>query len=208
MAGVLKDVKWLLNYMLSIIMYAIIVILLLVGVVLLAYFVDFKIRDSRLETPLYGAYVIVSGSMEPLIKVRDAVIIKRTTENRIKVGDVVTYRSTDPSYYGILITHRVVNIEEKNGKKMFITKGDHNETVDRSAVEFSQIQGKVVMRVPKIGYIKYFLVDYYGWIFAVVVPSIGIIFYDIYKLYRNIKNNGDEKDKYEKGKKKVIVFEE
>ena len=77
MVGIFKDIKWLLNYMISIVMYSIIVWLLLVGAVLLVYFVDFKIRDSKVETPLYGAYVIVSGSMEPLIKVRDAVIVKR-----------------------------------------------------------------------------------------------------------------------------------
>ncbi len=204
MVSVLKDAKWLLNYMLSIMMYAIIVILLLVGAVLLTYFIDFKVRNSKLQTPLYGAYVIVSGSMEPIIKVRDAVIIKRADIDRIKVGDVVTYKSLDPAFYGILVTHRVVNIEEKNGAKVFITKGDHNETIDRLPVNFEQIQGKVVMRVPKIGYLKYFLVDYYGWVIAVVIPSLGIIFYDIYKLFRNIKKNEEEK----KNKKRVIALEE
>ena len=204
MTSVLKDIKWMLNYMISIIMYAIIVVLLLVGVVLLVYFIDYKIHDSRLETPLYGAYVIVSGSMEPLIKVRDAVIIKRTAEDNIKVGDVVTYRSYDPAFYGILITHRIVNITEENGEKIYITKGDHNETNDRLPINFEQIQGKVVMRIPKIGYLKYFLVDYYGWIIAVVIPSLGIVGYDIYKLFKNIKN----KEEVKKGKAKVIVFEE
>lgn len=209
MASVLKDIKWLLNYIISIIMYAIIVILLLIGLVLLVYVIDFKIRGSRLETPLYGAYVIVSGSMEPLIRVRDAVIIKRCSEDNLKVNDVVTYRSEDPSFYGILITHRVINIEEVDGEKLYITKGDHNETVDRTPVKFSQIQGKVVMRVPKIGYIKYFLVEYYGWIIAIVIPSLGVIAYDIVKLFRNIKNNREGKKTEEKsGQKKVMVLEE
>ena len=203
MVSVLKDAKWLINYMLSIIMYAIIVILILVGVVLLVYFVDFKIRDSQLKTPLYGAYVIVSGSMEPLIKVHDAVIIKRATIDEIKIGDVVTYRSTDPAFNGILITHRVVSIDEKDGEKIFVTKGDHNETIDRTPVNFSQIRGKVVMRVPKIGYIKYFLVEYYGWIIAVVVPSVAVISYDIVKLFKNIKKSREN----EKNKERVMAFE-
>ena len=206
MASVFKDIKWLLNYMLSTVMYAIIVILLLIGVVLIVYVADFKIRGSRLETPLYGAYVIVSGSMEPLIKVRDAVIIKRASEDNIKVGDVVTYRSTDPAFYGILITHRVINIENDENGKVFITKGDNNETVDRTPVNFNQIQGKVVMRVPKIGYLKYFLIEYYGWIIAVLVPSVAIISYDIVKLFRNIKH--PERAQIKSNKKKVIVFEE
>ena len=206
MASAWKDAKWLLNYMVSTIMYAIIVILLLVGVVLIAYVVDFKIRDSKLETPLYGAYVIVSGSMEPLIKVRDAVIIKRATEDNIKVGDVVTYRSLDPAFYGILITHRVINIEEEDGNLIYITKGDHNETIDRTPVSFGQIQGKVIMRIPKIGYLKYFLIEYYGWIIAILVPSVAIISYDIVKLFKNVKNNGETKDN--SSKKKVMVIEE
>jgi signal peptidase len=204
MASTWKDIKWLLNYMLSTIMYAIIVILILVGVVLLVYFLDFTIKGRRLETPLYGAYVIVSGSMEPLIKIQDAVIIKRTDVDSVKVGDVVTYRSTDPSFYGILITHRVINIEDVNGEKIFITKGDHNETIDRTPVKFNQIQGKVVMRVPKIGYIKYFLIDYYGWIIAILVPSAAIISYDIVKLFKNVKNKQEEKS----NKKKVVLLEE
>ena len=117
MSGLLKDIKWTLNYMVSIIMYAIIVLLILVGVILLVYFVDYKIHENRHEKPLYGAYVIVSGSMEPLIKVKDAVIIKRTTEDNIKKGDVITYRALDEAYYGILITHRVTGIQEENGEK-------------------------------------------------------------------------------------------
>ncbi len=209
MASVLKDAKWLLNYMVSVIMYSIIVMLLFVGVILLVYVIDIKISDSRYGTPIYGAYVIVSGSMEPLIKVRDAVLIKRVNETSIKKGDVVTYQSLDPAFYGILITHRVVRIEEENGEKIYITKGDHNETIDRTPVKFSQIRGKVIMRIPKIGYLKYFLIEYYGWIIAVLVPSVAIVSYDIVKLFRNIKNNRDNKEKKEeRNKKKVMVFEE
>ena len=209
MASVWKDIKWLVNYMLSIIMYAIIVILLLIGVILLVYFIDFKIRDSRIETPLYGAYVIISGSMEPNIKVRDAVVIRRVEESDIKVGDVVTYVSLDEAFYGILITHRVVNIEEKDGVKTFITKGDSNLTIDRKPVGFDQIRGKVIMRIPKIGYLKYFLVNSFGWILAVVIPSLAVISYDIVKLFKVIKNkrNGNKEEPVEV-KKKVIDYEE
>lgn len=189
MKKIWMDIKWLFNYMTSILMYAVIVILVLVGVLLVAYYVDSRRQAKAAQVPLYGAYVIVSGSMEPIIKVKDAVLIKRVDNaDDIKVGDVVTYRSLDESYYGILITHRVVNIQEENGNKIYVTKGDHNETVDRSSIDFSQIYGKVVMRIPKIGYIKYFLVSSFGWIIAIVVPSLGIIIYDILKIVKTVKN--------------------
>ena len=195
MVKVLKDIKWIVNYMLSIIMYAIIVILILVGIILAAYFIDFKIRDSRIQAPLYSAYVIVSGSMEPTIKIKDAVVVRRCEIDDIKKGDVITYRSLEETYYGILITHRVVGIEEVNGEKVFITKGDNNETIDRSPIKFSQVQGKVAMRIPKIGYLKYFLTNYEGWIIAIVLPSIGIIAYDILKLFKIGKKKEDTDNK-------------
>lgn len=185
---IFEELKWLFNYMTNIIMYAIIVIFVLVGIVLVAYFVDSKRSMANREIPLYGAYVILTGSMEPIIKPGDAVVIRRVPEDEIAVGDVVTYRSTDSSYYGILITHRVVNIQEENGNKVYVMKGDHNPTVDRSSVLSSQVYGKVVMRIPKIGYLKTFLASSYGWIIAVVVPSLGIIIYDVMKLVKKIGN--------------------
>ena len=191
-----EEVKWLFNYMASILMYSILVMLIGVGILLAAFYIDFKFKTKNLETPLYGAYVIVSGSMEPLIKIKDAVLIKRVdSDNELKQGDVVTYRATDPTYYGILITHRIVDIKEENGKKIYVTKGDHNETVDRSPIDFNQITGKVVMRIPKIGYIKYFLVSSYGWIIAIVIPSLLVIIMDIYKLVKNVMNGGKNEKK-------------
>lgn len=191
-----EEVKWLFNYMASILMYSILVMLIGVGILLAAFYIDFKFKTKNLETPLYGAYVIVSGSMEPLIKIKDAVLIKRVdSDNELKQGDVVTYRATDPTYYGILVTHRIVDIKEENGKKIYVTKGDHNETVDRSPIDFNQITGKVVMRIPKIGYIKYFLVSSYGWIIAIVIPSLLVIIMDIYKLVKNVMNGGKNEKK-------------
>ena len=197
MKKVLKDIKWLFNYIASIIMYAIIVIFIGVGVVLLAYFVDAKRRVANVQSPLYGAYVIVSGSMEPIIKIKDAVITRRVDKKEdLKVGDVITYRSMDETYYGILITHRIIEIKDENGETKYITKGDHNETPDRSPITFEQVTGKVVMRIPKIGYLKYFLVSSYGWVIAIVIPSFAIIGYDIFKLVRNVLNL-DKKNKNE-----------
>ena len=192
------DIKWLFNYMMSIVMYAIIVVLILVGAILLAYFLDVTKRGNSAEwkPPLYGAYVIVSGSMHPSIKVNDAIIIKRTDSTNIQVGDVVTYRSLDPSFYGIMITHRVIDVVSDNGEIKYVTKGDANQTRDRSLVSKDQIYGEVIMRIPKLGYLQYFLATAYGWIIAVVVPCVGIIVYDILKLIKTIKyNNRSDKRK-------------
>lgn len=185
------DIKWLFNYVVSIIMYSIIILLCLIGIIILIYYIDVKRieRSGEWHPPMYGAYVIVSASMEPQIKINDAIIIKRVDSDNIKVGDVVTYKSLSKSYYGILITHRVVDIIKEDGETKYITKGDNNLTPDQNAVEFSQIYGKVVMRIPKIGYLQYFLSTSFGWILAIVIPCLAIISYDIFKLFKTISNN-------------------
>ena len=185
------DVKWVLNYMASIVMYAIIVILLLVGFLVLLYFIDVNknVKSGVWEPPLYGAYVIISPSMHPVIKVYDAIVIKRADEADIRVGDVITYKSENPSYYGIMITHRVIDTYVSNGEMRYVTKGDANVSSDQLAVREDQVYGKVVMRIPKIGYLQYFLSTATGWIIAIVVPCLGIIIYDIMKLVKTIRNN-------------------
>lgn len=183
-----QKAKWWGNFITTIIMNSIIVVLVIIGIVFLAYYIDVtkNAKTGKWKPPLYGAYVIISQSMEPTIHVQDAIVIKR--EEEYKIGDVCTYLSKDPRYYGIMITHRIIGTDiNPNGEKVYILKGDNNYSADQLAVSNSQIYGKVVMRIPKIGYIQYFLSTAYGWIIAIVVPCVGIITYDIIKLVKDSK---------------------
>ena len=183
-----KDNKWLLNYMASVFMYAIIVILIIIGILLLLYFIDLKTKENKADwvAPLYGAYVIASGSMEPTIMTFDAIVTKRVDPEKLEVNDIITYRSEDPYSLGIMITHRIIAIDYENGEKRYTLKGDDNNASDRLKVSGKQIYGKVVMVIPKIGYLQQVLATSYGWIIAVVVPSVGIIAYDLIKLVKKL----------------------
>lgn len=183
-----QKIKWWFNLVTTIIMNSIIVILVLIGILFLAYYIDVtkNVNSGNWQPPLFGAYVIISPSMEPVIHVQDAILIKRVEE--YKIGDVCTYLSKNPNYRGIMITHRIIGTDiDKNGNKVYIFKGDANYSTDQLPVEEEQIYGKVVMKIPKIGYIQYFLSSAYGWIIAIVVPCVGIITFDIIKLVRNSK---------------------
>ncbi len=200
--GLLANFKWWANFVMTIIMNSIIVILLLIGVLFLAYYIDVtkNATTGNWKPPLYGAYVIVSTSMEPVIHVNDAILIKR--DDDLKIGDVCTYLSKDPRWLGIMITHRIIGTDvNENGEKVYIFKGDANETPDTLPVSESQIYGKVIMKIPKIGYIQYFLSQAYGWIVAIVVPCVGIITYDIIKLFRTSRL-ARKKKKMKRGKKR------
>ncbi len=98
--------------------------------------------------------VICSGSMEPTLEVGDVVIIAPVKVDEIKVGDIVEYRSTNMS-----IVHRVHNIRKVGGhgyQVEFITKGDANDIPDPDPVHPDQIVGKVILVIPKIGWISLF----------------------------------------------------
>lgn len=94
--------------------------------------------------PIYPS-VIATGSMEPMIKPGDVILIKKT--DNVKLNDVVQYKKDD-----ILIAHRIIDIVEDEKGKSYRTKGDNNSVPDFDLVNGEQIKGKVVKVVPKIGW--------------------------------------------------------
>jgi len=75
----------------------------------------------------------------------DVVICKKVSPEEIKVGDVILY-----NYGKTKILHRVIKI--KDG--YFETKGDANpyQFDFEKNISYSQIKGKVILRIPWIGY--------------------------------------------------------
>ena len=92
------------------------------------------------------SFVIVSESMEPTIMTNDVIFITDASEENLKVGDIISFRTGD-----YINTHRIVRIEEQNGEEVYITKGDNNKTEDRTPVRFHDIQGKYLFRLPGFG---------------------------------------------------------
>ncbi|MGM9878325.1 MAG: signal peptidase I [Bacilli bacterium] len=96
----------------------------------------------------YQMIAIGSGSMEPIYKRGDAVIFTKIKSlEEVKIGSIIAFTKNN-----ILITHRVVNIEYKNGDYQFITKGDNNKDIDIGTVSGSNVKGIVIHKIPYIGY--------------------------------------------------------
>ena len=185
-----QKIKIVLHYISKVFLWSIFLILVIAAVTLIIYFIDLKknIETGKNTIPLFNAYVIISPSMEPAIKVQDAVIVMRTEPKNLKKNDIITFDSKDPRYSGITITHRIVGVEHRGtNKALFRTKGDNNNTDDSALVKGEDIYGKVILRLPKIGYMQFFLSQKYGWIIAIVIPCLAIIIYDIIKLIKTIK---------------------
>lgn len=185
------------KFILSVLSYALFILLLLIGATLLVYVVDIKIKESKGEVanPKFNAYVVLTGSMIPEIMVNDVVVTKRTDPKDLKVNDIITFISSDSRWSGIVITHRVkqVFVDPVTGEYSFETKGDANNTVDFTHARGSDVLGKVVLKIPKLGYIQYFLATKGGWIFVILIPCLAILSYDIMKLFKAIGKKGMSK---------------
>lgn len=191
----LGKIKYISHFLVRAFLYAIFVFFIGFGLVMMVYFGDliYNFSHGNNKMPLFDAYIIVSPSMVPTIKVNDAIVVKRETANNLELGDIITFSSNDPSYPGLTVTHRIVGKELlTTGKYLFRTKGDNNNVMDPSVVYEENIYGKVILKIPKLGTIRKFLTTSYGFIFGIVLPAVAIIVYDIVKAVSGGKRQDDE----------------
>ncbi|HPZ24171.1 MAG TPA: signal peptidase I [Bacilli bacterium] len=99
----------------------------------------------------YQIIAIGSGSMEPVIKMGDAVIFEHTRtddqKEEIQEGMVIVFK-----HNGELITHRVKSIDGTKGKHTYQTKGDNNSSDDYYKVDEENVIGIVKFKIDYIGY--------------------------------------------------------
>lgn len=120
-------------------------IILIFGV--LSVFSFIKAKQNPNTVPSIGPYKfmsVLSGSMSPTFNSYDMIVDKKPTPENLKKGDVITFREDNKT----LVTHRIVNIKNENGKIEFKTRGDANNVEDERLVDASQIEGTYLFRIP------------------------------------------------------------
>lgn len=126
----------------------------------------------------YSFFKVVTPSMEPNLAVGEVIINKAVKMDDIKVGDVISFRSQSPDMFGMIITHRVVEIDfDENNQKRFLTKGDANLSVDGRYVLESNFIGKVIWTSGQSFVSKFvkFVSSGYGFVACIAFPLILIL---------------------------------
>ena len=179
------------KFIIGVLSYSIFIWLLLIGIALLIYVADIKIRAAKgdYSSPTYNAYVVLTGSMLPEIQVYDVVVTKKIEAKDLKEGDVITFASSDTRFLNTIITHRIIKKYYDAEKKeyTFQSKGDNNNVADSALVQSNNIYGKVIFKIPKLGYLQEFLASRGGWIIAILLPCLAVISYDVVKLVKGLK---------------------
>lgn len=105
-----------------------------------------KVTNNQQAFLGFRIFRVQTGSMVPKYKIGDVILVKSQDIDKIKIGDDITYLGEEGIVKGVLITHRVIDIEEIDGKKAFHTQGIANNLED-PIVYGEQINGVVQFRM-------------------------------------------------------------
>jgi signal peptidase I len=109
-------------------------------------------------TPLPGTlpFIVSSRSMEPTLLYGDVILVVLITDpSEInaapETGDILVFHK--PGDTSMLVVHRAINKTYEEGVWYFTTKGDANISPDPWLVPETHVIGKVVARIPSLGYL-------------------------------------------------------
>jgi signal peptidase len=120
-------------------------------------------------------YVVASGSMIPVLKVYDVLIVSgHEPFEEIEVGDIIVFDR--PSDHNRVIVHRVVSIISEDPKTIR-TQGDANAgSIPGTDYPISEEEyiGKVAYTLPQVGYVTQLLKPPINYVIIAVVIGIMV----------------------------------
>lgn len=145
-----------------------------------------KINGGTPKVFGYEIMTVLSGSMEPGIKTGSIIAVKPVSDTTtLQKGDVITFKAADNP--NTLITHRIIEIQKEKDRVQFMTKGDNNDTTDRSPVMPEKVVGVYSgFTLPFIGKLLAFIQSTNGAIFLMIVPGVLMILSSIISLWKAI----------------------
>lgn len=156
-----------------------------IAIVLLVILIP-KITNNAVSIGGYRIFRIISESMVPVYEKNDVIVVKEKKHDEIQIGDDLVYVGRTGEINGIIITHRVVDIEkDEDGKFGFYTKGLVNLNADPIVSE-DQVYGVVVYKIHILSMISKIINNIYGFSLFVFIPLVILICMKIKELISNI----------------------
>ena len=164
----------------------IVLCVILIPILIIIYTMIIKglLNKDRVPTFLgYCPMIVLTDSMTPAINSGDLIVDKTVKPEEVKVQDVISFFDPDGNGTSV-VTHRVVEILNENGKLSFRTKGDYNNTEDITPVPAENLVGRYRFRIPGLGNVAMFLQTTPGLIVCIGVPVVLLAGYEILRRRR------------------------
>lgn len=114
--------------------------------------------------------VVISGSMEPILKVGGILYYEKINLDDFKKDDILVYQSNEH-----IVSHRIVNINEYG----FETKGDNNNSNDSYIVDKNNVIGRGNnWSIPYIGYYADFIYNHKYLLIVMIILSYFNIWFN------------------------------
>ena len=181
-------------------------VILLIGLIILSAIV-FTHRSKGETANVFGNDImkVVTGSMEPTIHTGDFILVKSTDSSKLKKGDIISFKSTDPEIYGKLNTHRIYAV---NPDGTFTTKGDANPTADKYPVSAENIVGKYKCKIAILRFVNSFGDTRKLLLLLVILPMFAVSVYEAVTVMKTGREYFDEKHSARSRKKEKLMREE
>ena len=134
--------------------------------------------------------VVLSGSMEPALGTGDVSVVRTIAPLEARPGDVVTFRDPDDSER--LITHRVREMHVDGAAVVFRTRGDANSSSEDWKVSSSEEIGRVVYRIPKLGWALMFARSKGLFVLMLGGALALLLVLELASIWRTEENDGDQ----------------
>lgn len=170
---------------LKLLYYIAIAFVCFIAAIIIYYIISVQIHSKDKDyKPGISIYTIISPSMTPNINVYDVVVNIRVDDpEKIKVGDIITFKSQAATSEGMTITHRVIARDQlPDGTYEYMTQGDNNPEPDGSYVMFNNVIGKEILTIPGLGKIQFLIANKKSWLFLLLIPISIYLIKEIYKL--------------------------
>jgi signal peptidase len=140
----------------------------------------------------YKVVIVRSGSMEPAIHT-GSIVTYRPAQTYRK-NDVIAFENPSAGDK-ILTLHRVIEVQEKDGQPIYITRGDANQVNDVQPTESSRIKGKMLFTVPFVGYFISWLQTTNGKVILIGIPLLLLIYHEVHSyMHRKQVSKGKSKE--------------
>lgn len=131
----------------------------------------------------YRLFMVLSDSMKPKFQAGDVVVVKKVNPKTLKENDIITFY-TD---YRVIVTHKIHEVTNIDGKQAFITKGLNVTATDDDPVLLDEVIGKYAFKITKLGYVIRFMKSPLGFGCFVFLPFMLMIFFQGQHFYQALK---------------------
>lgn len=130
-------------------------------------------------------FAIQTDSMVPEFSHGDLIIDKVVDPAELKEGDVITFWTVIEGQR-VLNSHRIIGIDDYGTYRSFTTKGDNNTIEDALNVHQSEVVGRYMFSIPKLGSFIDFLQTSKGFLIVIVIPVAIFFVYHLIQFFKTL----------------------